>query len=75
MENLGLEANEEILEIINQRDQEVLFTQKFKKNLEFANKYSKADLIAIITTHEVFLNSKNLESDFKKFKKWGKCNG
>lgn len=71
MENLGLEANQEILELIDERDSLVQFTKQLKKNLANLKKfnYTREDLVAYITTLEVFLKFKNLEKEYEEFKK------
>ena len=71
MENLGLEANQEILELIDERDTEIEFAKQFKKHLANLKKYNypREDLVAYITTLEVFLKFKNLEKEYEQFKK------
>lgn len=71
MENLGLEAKQEISELINERDTEIEFAKQLKKNLANLKKfnYTREDLVAYITTLEVFLKFKNLEKEYEEFKK------
>lgn len=70
-DNLGLEASQEILQLIDERDSEIEFAKQFKKNLCNLKKYdyTKKDLVAYITTLEVFLKFKNLEKEYENFKK------
>ena len=71
MDNLGLEASQEVLGLIDERDTEIEFIKQFKKNLANLKKYDYAreDLVAYITTLEVFLKFKNLEKEYQQFKK------